>query len=944
PATLTITGGTITGTTSDGIYAQGNYSQVIIYDGIVSGETNGVRINGGQELLEISGGTFSGKDDSVIVSNSYASGAITGGTFNTDVGEYLKNSDGTESGSTYVLLANSDGTYTAMTETNAKTVAGTYVIYTDDENEEYTIYYDSVSSVSDVEVKVAGYSVEYDGEEHTITVTVTSPADAVVTYSTDGTTYSSTLPTYTNAGTYTIYYKIKSSNGTVYGSETVTISVKALSENDFTVDTEDEAYTGSAITKTITSDLVENADYTVSHADNTVAGTATITITGIGNCSGTLTYTFTINKKSVTPSISGMTSKTYDGTTDVTDEQGISIALDGVAVGDDVSATASFAYDSAAVSTDKTITATGIILSGEDAGNYDLSSAIATTTGSITQKALSQSDFTVDTDGVTYTGSAITKGITSDLVKDTDYTVTYNDNINAGTATITITGKGNYSGTLTYNFTINSKSVTASISGDTKKTYDGTTDVTAAQGLSITLDGVADGDNVTASASYTYNSVDAEEGKTITASGITLTGDDVGNYTLSNTTATTGGSITTRTLGESDFTVDTTAETYTGFAITKAVSSTGSLVEGTDYTISYSSDNTNAGTVTITLTGSGNCTGTLTYNFTINKATPTVSLTGVESKNYNGTAVSDPTVSVTLVGSEEYSGTPTVTYYSVADDGTETALSSAPVDVGNYKVVVEVDAGRNYTTATAEAAFSIFAAEQDVTIEGFTDVVYDGQTHEVTVTTDADATVTVTYTDADGNTVAAPVNAGTYTAHVTVTRDNYATVEEDVTVSIAQAAQSISYDTTSVTKTVGDDAFTNKLTQTTVYGTITYTSSDISVAAVDSYGQVTIVGAGTAIITATVSGSDNYASATASYTLTVSEDSDNSSTENDISSNDSSSSTSDGSNSDSSSTNSTSNPETGDTTNIALWVVIMLLAASGITVTTIYGRKRRYNK
>ncbi len=62
--------------------------------------------------------------------------------------------------------------------------------------------------------------------------------------------------------------------------------------------------------------------------------------------------------------------------------------------------------------------------------------------------------FTVDTSDVTYTGEAITKTITSNLVLGTDYTVEYANNVNAGTATITITGIGDYTGTLPYDFRI----------------------------------------------------------------------------------------------------------------------------------------------------------------------------------------------------------------------------------------------------------------------------------------------------------------------------------------------------------------------------------------------------------------------------------------------------------------------------------------------------------
>lgn len=58
-----------------------------------------------------------------------------------------------------------------------------------------------------------------------------------------------------------------------------------------------------------------------------------------------------------------------------------------------------------------------------------------------------------------YTGSAVTPEITvTDGIKvlreGTDYTVTYANNVNEGTATATITGKGNYSGTTTTSFQI----------------------------------------------------------------------------------------------------------------------------------------------------------------------------------------------------------------------------------------------------------------------------------------------------------------------------------------------------------------------------------------------------------------------------------------------------------------------------------------------------------
>ncbi len=66
-----------------------------------------------------------------------------------------------------------------------------------------------------------GYEGTYDGNPHGITVT---SSGTTITYSTDGTNYSSTSPKYTNAGIYTVYYKIeKSGYNTITGNKQVII-------------------------------------------------------------------------------------------------------------------------------------------------------------------------------------------------------------------------------------------------------------------------------------------------------------------------------------------------------------------------------------------------------------------------------------------------------------------------------------------------------------------------------------------------------------------------------------------------------------------------------------------------------------------------------------------------------------------------------------------------
>ena len=112
--------------------------------------------------------------------------------------------------------------------------------------------------------------------------------------------------------------------------------------------------------------------------------TLTFTPTNKRYASITQKVTPSISKKTLTASISGTPSKTYDGTTAYNEE--LMIALTGVVSGDTVTATASsVTFNDANVGTDKTVTVSGISLSGEKAANYTLQSTELTTTGSISK-------------------------------------------------------------------------------------------------------------------------------------------------------------------------------------------------------------------------------------------------------------------------------------------------------------------------------------------------------------------------------------------------------------------------------------------------------------------------------------------------------------------------------------------------------------------------------
>ncbi|WP_417294787.1 S-layer homology domain-containing protein [Ellagibacter isourolithinifaciens] len=78
----------------------------------------------------------------------------------------------------------------------------------------------------------------------------------------------------------------------------------------------------------------------------------------------------------------------------------------------------------------------------------------ATYTAQPVRTTIQDSMFKVDTESVRYTGAPIEKSISTSLVDERDYTVKYEDNIEIGTAMITIIGAGDYTGTLTYRFEI----------------------------------------------------------------------------------------------------------------------------------------------------------------------------------------------------------------------------------------------------------------------------------------------------------------------------------------------------------------------------------------------------------------------------------------------------------------------------------------------------------
>ncbi len=281
----------------------------------------------------------------------------------------------------------------------------------------------------------------------------------------------------------------------------------------------------------------------------------------------TLNYaagTLTVNQRAIA-NVTGIAAnnKTYDGNTSATlDTSGASftsmIAGDSLSVG---TATGVFGDKNAA--TGKTVNISGITLGGTDAGNYTLTSNIASTTADIGKAAIANvtgiaannktydgnTSATLDTSGASFTsmiaGDSLSVGAATGVFGDKNAAT--GKTVSISGITLGGTDAGNY--TLTSNIASTTadigKAVIANVTGiaANNKTYDGNTSATLdTSGASFTS--MIAGDSLSVGAATgAFGDKNAATGKTVNISGITLGGTDAGNYTLTSNIASTTANI-----------------------------------------------------------------------------------------------------------------------------------------------------------------------------------------------------------------------------------------------------------------------------------------------------------------------------------------------------------------------------------------------------------------
>jgi hypothetical protein len=538
------------------------------------------------------------------------------------------------------------------------------------------------------------------------------------------------------AATYPI--TVSNSGNAVTGVGTLTVNQKALvpgitaSSKVYDGDTT-ATITSRSLTGIVVGDNVSLsggiATFSDKNADNgkTVTGSG-FTLSGAQAANYFLSPTTASTTADITPlalTVSGITAnnKVYDGNTTATLNTG-SAALVGVVGSDDVTLDSSGAvgtFDTAAVGTGKSVTVSGLTLSGADAGNYSLTQP--TTTADITAKALTVSGITANNkvyDGTTTatlnTGSAALVGVvgSDDVTLDVSGAVGTFASANVGTWTVTISGLV-ITGADAGNYSLTQPTTTASITGATltvtgittsNKIYDGTT-AAALDTTGATLVGVVSGDDVTLDVSGavgTFDTAAVGTGKIVAVSGLTISGADAGKYSL--TQPTTTADITAKALTVSGITADN--KVYDGN--TTATLNMGSaalvgVVGSDDVTLDTSGavgafDTANVGTgKTVTVSGLV-LTGADAGNYSLTQPTTTADITAkaltisgitADDKVYDGTAAA------TLSGTPVLNGV--VSGDTVNLGGTPVA-TFADKNVGNGKTVNVT----GYTISGADAA------------------------------------------------------------------------------------------------------------------------------------------------------------------------------------------------------------------------------------------------
>lgn len=413
----------------------------------------------------------------------------------------------------------------------------------------------------------------------------------------NGTDFTLTYQNNVNKGTAKVYIKGK---GNYSGSCSLTFSITARPVSTLKITVPSVTYNGKAQKPAVTVKynnykFKNGADYTLSYKNNTKIGTATVTVKGKGKLSGTKSVTFKINAKPIKNAvITYNNSLTYNGST--------------------LSPAVTVKYGNATLkkNTDYTVAYSN---------NVNAGTGTITITGKGIYGGSVKKTFTIKKLGISatavsgtgnkvYTGSMIkpvpaVKVGGRTLKNGTDFTVSYKNNTEPGTATLKVTGKGNYSGSVSKTFKITARAI-----NDVEVTVPDT----VFTGEQVKPDVVVSYGNYqfTNNSDYTLS---FKDNVNIGTASVVVTGKNHLSGSRTVTFPIEKADISSTEIAVKD-------ATFTGSAIKSGVDvrlGNVTLKEGTHYTLSYK-NNVNAGTAQVTISGKGSLEGAVTKSFTIAKA------------------------------------------------------------------------------------------------------------------------------------------------------------------------------------------------------------------------------------------------------------------------------------------------------------------------------------
>ena len=652
-------------------------------------------------------------------------------------------------------------TYNGKAQTPAVTVK--YNNYTFKNGTDYTLSYKNNKKIGTATVTITGKGKLSGTRNVTFKINAKPISNAVITYNNTltyngsalspavtvkygsatlkkNTDYTVAYSNNTNVGTGTVTITGK---GTYGGSVKKTFTIKALGISASAVaNTANQTYTGSAIkpvpaVKVGGKTLKNGTDFTVSYKSNTEPGTATLTVTGKGNYSGSVSKNFTINARAINDVAITVPDMVYTGEQIKPD---VVVSYSGHKFTNNTDYTLSY-KDNVNIGTASVVVTGKKHLSGSRTVTFSISKA-------------NISDAVITVKNATFTGSAIKAAVTVTLgnvtlKEGTHYTLGYKNNVNAGTAQVTVTGKGSLEGAVTKNFTIAKADIskatvtasgqyspngtkvnlTAKFGSYTLKSSDyGFTAPTAAGEQNLTVNGngnftgkitvkcnVAKADISDAEITLSLSTAGKGYIVTVIYDGVLLTQDTdykvvigetgtgdvtaivtgIGNY--SGTKEHTGISNELEAFENAVITINNV--TYNGSAqlptVTVKIGSV-TLKSGTDYILS-AYNNTNAGTATAVITGNGKYTGAeKTATFKINQAQISKAKITCADQTYTGQGIAAKPV-VTFNGKT----------LALGIDYTISGYSNI-VNVGTATVTI---AGKGNFTGTASGTFKIVKAD-----------------------------------------------------------------------------------------------------------------------------------------------------------------------------------------------------------------------------------------